>query len=354
MNREFYAELAAAKKNAHCVLITAISGSRDGSDLTARKAIVDSVSGAVAACDAELREFWEDVCKNNKVNSPPFPRIAEIGGVRMLFERIFTREELIICGGGHISAPLAELGAMLDFSVTVIDDRAEFANSARFPSVREENILCAPFAATLSSLEQRENAYFVIVTRGHQFDRACLEAVLARPFAYAGMIGSRRKVAIVMEQLEADGYSRELLAQVHAPIGLRIGAQTPAEIAVCIAAELISIRSGSSGESGSGSALDPEGLSEYLRGERMMLATIVEKSGSAPRGVGAKMLVSDAGRVYGTIGGGAAEGQAAAMVSAVLESKKPLIKRFDMTSADAANDGMVCGGTLTVLLEPMV
>lgn len=105
-----------------------------------------------------------------------------------------------------------------------------------------DQVVCAPFWEALDALGSRESDYYVILTRGHAHDRDCLEHVLRGKYAYAGMIGSRTKVAAVKAALEAAGIAREILDGVHSPIGLSIGAQTPAEIAVSIAAELVQER----------------------------------------------------------------------------------------------------------------
>ena len=149
-------------------------------------------------------------------------------------------ERLILCGGGHVSLEVAHIARRLEFELVVIDDRPEFASRERFPIA--DQVVCAPFLEALDALGSRESDYYVILTRGHAHDRDCLEHVLRGKYAYAGMIGSRTKVAAVKAALEAAGIAREILDGVHSPIGLSIGAQTPAEIAVSIAAELVQER----------------------------------------------------------------------------------------------------------------
>ncbi len=151
-------------------------------------------------------------------------------------------ERLILCGGGHVSLEVAHIAQRLEFELAVIDDRPEFASPERFPMAAR--VVCAPFLKALDALGSRESDYYVILTRGHAHDRDCLEHVLRGKYAYAGMIGSRTKVAAVKAALEAAGIAREILDGVHSPIGLSIGAQTPAEIAVSIAAELVQERAG--------------------------------------------------------------------------------------------------------------
>jgi len=145
--------------------------------------------------------------------------------------------EVLILGGGHIALPLVSIASLLGFKVTVIDDRQEFANSDRFPEA--DKIICDNFESALEGLDIGPNTYAIIITRGHQYDRDCLRKIIAYPAAYIGMIGSRRKVKAIMNQLARDGIPHEKLAAVFSPIGLDIGAETPEEIAVSIMAEVI-------------------------------------------------------------------------------------------------------------------
>ncbi len=146
-------------------------------------------------------------------------------------------QRLIIIGAGHVGQALADLGAMLGFHVVVIDDRAAFANRERFPNAAE--IIVRPFDRAIDSLKLDRNCYVVAVTRGHAFDELALRTTLKQKPGYVGMIGSKRRVRATLDRIEADGINRAVLEQVHAPIGLDIGAETPEEIAVSIMAEII-------------------------------------------------------------------------------------------------------------------
>jgi xanthine dehydrogenase accessory factor len=146
-------------------------------------------------------------------------------------------QQLIIIGAGHVGQALADLGAMLGFHVVIVDDRASFANRERFPAAAE--IIVRPFEAAIDSLKLDRSCYVVAVTRGHAFDEIALRAALKQKPGYVGMIGSRRRVRATLDRIEADGVDRAVLEQVHAPIGLDIGAETPEEIAVSIMAEVI-------------------------------------------------------------------------------------------------------------------
>jgi xanthine dehydrogenase accessory factor len=153
-------------------------------------------------------------------------------------------QTLIIVGAGHIAQPLCEIGHMLGFRTVVIDDRWAFANRERFPHATDVRV--GAFEETLNSLEINEHSYVVVVTRGHVWDEASVKAVLRRNPAYVGMIGSKRRAKTTLERLAEEGYSPAELSRVHTPMGLDIAAETPAEIAVAIAAELIRVRRGGS------------------------------------------------------------------------------------------------------------
>jgi xanthine dehydrogenase accessory factor len=151
--------------------------------------------------------------------------------------------ELLIVGGGHIAVPLAQLASMCDFSVTVLDDRPSFASPARFPTAQK--VLTAPLRETVRDLPLDHDSFIVLVTRGHSHDVECLQEVLDRPVAYIGMIGSQRRVDAVIKLLvEEQGIDPIKLDRVYAPIGIAIGARTPAEIGVCIMAEIINVYRG--------------------------------------------------------------------------------------------------------------
>ncbi len=168
------------------------------------------------------------------------------GEARVFIEVLGLRQTLLIVGAGHVSQPLAELGHLLGFRTVVADDRAEFATQARFPHADE--LLAVPLDRLLEHVTVGAQTHVVIVTRGHQYDEAALRQVVDKPVAYIGMIGSRRKVRTVFERMMAEGVPAEKLARVYAPVGLRTGGQTPAEIAVSIMAEIVAVQHGGTGE----------------------------------------------------------------------------------------------------------
>lgn len=169
-----------------------------------------------------------------------------VGNVRLLFEIARPPLELVICGGGHVGQAVAKVARLLDFNVTVIDDRAEFATREKFPD-EKVRLLAQDFLEALRSLKLTPASHIVIVTRGHRHDEICLEAVIDKPARYIGMIGSRRRTTTIRERLKRAGVAPEWLRRVHAPIGLDINAQTPEEIALAIMAEIVLVRRGGTG-----------------------------------------------------------------------------------------------------------
>ncbi len=169
-----------------------------------------------------------------------------IGATRLLFEISQPPLELIICGGGHVGQAVAKAGALLDFKITVIDDRPEFSSREKFPDP-DVRLITGDFTEALRALKITQASHLVIVTRGHRHDEICLREVIEKPARYIGMIGSRRRATTIREHLRREGVGAEHLRRVHSPIGLDIGAITPEEIALAILAEITLARRGGSG-----------------------------------------------------------------------------------------------------------
>lgn len=170
------------------------------------------------------------------------PRLVKSKDRLIFLEPVRPLPRLIIAGAGHVGRAIARLGALLDFSVTVIDDRPEFANAMNVPEADE--VVVGDIGESIRRVEDSLENYFVIVTRGHQNDGEALRAAVGRPAAYIGMIGSRRKIEIMhCEFLESGWATAEEWDKVRAPIGIGIGSKTVEEIAVSIAAELVLVRS---------------------------------------------------------------------------------------------------------------
>lgn len=164
------------------------------------------------------------------------------GGASILIEPFFPGHAVHIIGGGHIAEPLAEVLASCGFRITVADDRAELLTPGRFP--RAETRVVKSYPDHFEGLELGNRDGVVIVTRGHSHDLECAERALRTGAGYIGMIGSRAKVAKVFSDLRSRGFKSDETGRIKAPIGLAIGAETPAEIAVAIAAQLIAWKKG--------------------------------------------------------------------------------------------------------------
>ncbi len=164
---------------------------------------------------------------------------------RVLVEELAPPPVLLICGGGHIALPLARLGKQLAFRVVVIDDRPSFANKGRFPEADE--VICSGFRDALLGYPTDGQVHAVVVTRGHRYDYECVKVLIGRGLGYLGMIGSRRRAAGTLSLLREAGLPAEFLMQLHSPIGLDIGAESPEEIAVSILAEIILVMRGGTG-----------------------------------------------------------------------------------------------------------
>jgi xanthine dehydrogenase accessory factor len=150
------------------------------------------------------------------------------------------RCRLIIVGGGHVGQAVANLAADLDFDVWVVDDRREYVSELRFP--RAQRRIAGDMDTVLPGVEITSDTYCLIVTRGHSHDEEALYHLVNRGARYVGLIGSRRKIKMIFEDLLAEGIPAEALARVYAPLGIDIGSQTVPEIAVSICAELVSHR----------------------------------------------------------------------------------------------------------------
>lgn len=267
--------------------------------------------------------------------------------------RFLPKPRLILLGGGHVAKALCGFAARLDFAVTVCDDRPFFANRERFPEA--EQVICDGFAAAIGSLKLRREDYVCVMTRGHRWDKECLDAVFAGPQPnYLGMVGSHKRTAALRQTLLAEGVDHARVEALHAPIGLPIGAVTPEEIAVSICAELIAHRA-------AGRRPDENGVLGQTQTElpvleflaeakcpRAML-TVLSATGSTPAKPGAMMAVDRGGFSVGTVGGGCAEAAAMARARRLIDTGGSAVIRVDLTNEDAAEQGMVCGGTLTLL-----
>ncbi len=251
-----------------------------------------------------------------------------------------TKEKLVILGAGHVGSKTAHLGHFLDFEVTVIDDRQEFANQDALPDA--DVIHCTEFEAVEKYFPEDENTYYVVVTRGHAADKICVEKLLNHgKYAYVGMIGSKLKVQKTLEELRKEGFSEKEISNIHAPIGLKIGGRTPEEIALSIAAELVQVKNQVTVSSLSHELLHTK--------EEGVLCIITGKTGSSPRGEGSMMLVTKEG-ILGSIGGGVLE---KTVICDAKKMRKIMRKSYSLSNDESAKLGMICGGTNEILFVPL-
>lgn len=242
------AAIAAAEGDAAIAVAVAVE---EGGDV--RRMLVPAAGGVRGSLgDAALDEAAARHARRalHERATEPVVETVQLGARAwtLYIEAHFPPEHLVVVGAGHIAVPLAHLGRMLDFRVTVLDDREEFATTERFDD--DVTVLRADFETDpFAGVRIDGGTWIALVTRGHRWDFDCLRRVLeleAQP-RYIGMIGSRRRVRAAFQALLDAGTPRALLASIHAPIGVEIRAETPAEIAVAIAAELIAVRRGAEG-----------------------------------------------------------------------------------------------------------
>ena len=297
------------------------------------------------------REEAFPVSYERDIGNLPYGRegILEQPDGRVFLEPITQGRKLVVCGAGHVSLALIRMGVLLDYEITVIEDRDEHARRAGEAGAR--HVICKPFGEALDGLESDPGTAFVIMTREHVHDVDCLRRILGKPYAYAGMMGSRTRTGLIREQMLQEGYDPRKVEQLHMPIGLPIGSRTPEEIAVSVMAQVIQVMNASDTSEGF-----PPGMPEELAGLQGreepagILAMIVEKKGEGPRRPGTKMLVRKDGSFLGTVGGGYAE-------AVILQTAHGMIREgcreSRLVHVDMKKGTMSCGGESTVFLLPL-
>lgn len=246
----------------------------------------------------------------------------------LLFPEWFLEKPvLFLCGGGHVSLAVARMATLLDMDVIVFDDRKEFANKERFDMAKR--VIVDKYENLHRYLVS--NGYYVVVTRGHTADAICVKQVLSIDPLYLGMIGSKSKVQRTKEALASVWKD-----SICAPIGLDIHANTPAEIAISILAQIVSIKNSRPHSSVSRELLECDSSG--------VLCVLLDKKGSSPREVGSMMFVTDSD-VIDTIGGGILE-------SRVIERAKT-IDRVMQETIVLEDIGMACAGKNTILYIPI-
>jgi xanthine dehydrogenase accessory factor len=162
------------------------------------------------------------------------------GSMEVYVEPILSDPTLIVFGGGHVGQAVAEIGRMIGFRIAVADDRIKYANPERFPHA--DALYTGTWEEIFKKMEVSASTYLLIATRGHQFDLECLRFSLQTPAHYIGLMGSIRKTKLLFEALEKEGVDKSSFERVYSPVGLQIGSETPEEIAVSVAAEIVAVR----------------------------------------------------------------------------------------------------------------
>ena len=226
------------EKNINFVLITKIGQEED--IFKAQEKWICTETAFYGSENDEIQSIFKNIRENFKNIKTA---VITAGENRYLIEPAGNDETVYIIGAGHVSQKLAAITKIIDFKTAVFDDRSEFANRDRFPTADIIKVI-PTFKNIFSNININRQSYIIIVTRGHAFDKEVLKEALKTNAKYIGMIGSKTKRQFVYDKLLEEGFTEEDLKRVYSPIGISIKAQTPEEIAVSIAAELIKIRRG--------------------------------------------------------------------------------------------------------------
>lgn len=258
-----------------------------------------------------------------------------------LTELIKAEPHIVLFGAGHIAKAIHDIASLMGMRITVLDEREEVANKERFPNAE---IIVRSYEEMFDHDYHFYRPYFIILTHGHRADKDALRYCINKDYSYLGMIGSKGKVAKTFEDLIDEGIEKEKLLSVHAPIGIKIGAVTPEEIAISITAEIISIFR----DNKQTVTLDPAYL-EKASSMSGISVRIIDKKGSAPRAIGSEMFVTE-NSFIGTIGGGAIEHESIKEARRMLKEgeKSKVIDHKLSTKGDL---GMICGGDVTLLFQ---
>ncbi len=210
---------------------------RRGRDLAfGGRAVVDA-AGAIAGSLGHSERDQAAVTEATRQMPHGNARLVAMGETHdLLIEPVTGKPRIVICGGGHVAQAIARQALLLDFDVTILEDRPEFADPARFGGAAQ--VLGGHIPDTLGSIDFGWSSYIVVATRGHKLDGDCVLSAVRTKARYIGLLGSRRKAVLIAEMLRAEGVSDERIAAIRTPVGLDLGGRTPAEIALSVMAQI--------------------------------------------------------------------------------------------------------------------
>lgn len=344
--RDFYKD----SMHQDMVLMLCVSGAHKGDKLLVSE---NTVVG-------ENQILQDDFLKNhiNDIEDLSGAGLVKIEDDEVFVIKASKHSRLIILGAGHVAKALVDIVKNLEFEVFVIDDRKELIDE----SERPENcdFICGDYKDIIAGLDERADDYYVCMTRGHRFDMECVRAILGRKHTYVGLMSSKFRAQKLRQDLVSEGYDIGKVNKIHSPIGLSIGAKSPYEIAVSVAGELIKHRY----ESGLAISIDDRiiGALDFTNCHKV-ICIIIDKRGSAPRLPGTTMVINEDGTIAGTIGGGIIEkniiDKALDMINKAKEqgdagARNDIVSEIvtqSVMAADVVDDGMLCGGKVTVYME---
>ncbi len=248
MNINFYKKLNdLTEKTKDVAVVTVIDADNKYQELKEKKValsdeeVIYSDENSKVKLDSIIKSFGRS--KILKMSNPDTKELKLEDGsiIQIYIEPLTDNPRLVLFGAGHIANQVSKIASLMDFEITVVDDREDFLNKDRFPEA--DHTIVQKYTDFLKDFKVEKNDYIVIITRGHQFDYDVLREVIDTKAKYVGMIGSSKKIKEVFDKLrEVDKTSEEQLDTVYTPIGLDIGAETTSEIAVAIIGEIVKVR----------------------------------------------------------------------------------------------------------------
>lgn len=244
-DRDLLGDLLAASRGGRPVALATLLR-KDGRELAPAGRFLLETDGGTrgrfddAALDERARAVAADALRQGTARTVALDETHEV-----LVEPVLAKPRLVVVGGGHVGLALARMASLLDYAVTVVEDRADFAARERFPDgveVMQDDVVHAIETADIGW-----DTFIVVATRGHKLDSHALRAAARTPARYVGLLGSRRKTILIARMLREEGVPEERLRDVHAPVGLDLGGRTPAEIALSVLAEMSAERYGGTG-----------------------------------------------------------------------------------------------------------